>query len=104
MTTDITQTNLVSTPVAATAADPITASPRKGRTWQGFVRDVCLYLVTYVVVSTALIGPLFWTWFGAVYADGPKWVAYLFLPLAALCEWVPFVRWLVNLWINWWIL
>ena len=81
-----------------------TAARPAPRTWRRFVRDVALYLLIYVVVSGILIGPMFWFWFGAVYADGPKWVAYLFLPLALVCEKFPILGWLVNVWVNWWIL
>jgi hypothetical protein len=81
------------------------ASVRKNRrSWRGFGRDVLLYAAVYIVVSGLSIGPLFWVWFGAVYADGPKWLAKLYLPLAYLCEICSPLRWVVNTWINWWIL
>lgn len=82
---------------------PVT-SRRRRRTWRGFFRDVFVYLMIYVVVSSVLIGPMFWTWYGAVYVDGPKWIAKFFLPLALLCELFPPLSWLVNAWVNWWIL
>jgi hypothetical protein len=79
-------------------------SKRRRRTWAGFFRDICVYIMAYVVVSGVLIGPMFWTWYGAVYVDGPKWIAKFFLPLAVLCEIFPPLSWLVNAWVNWWIL
>lgn len=77
---------------------------RRQRTWRGFFRDIFLYLIVYVIVSGISIGPLFWIWFGAIYADGPKWFARLYLPLAFLCEICPPLGRLVNAWVNWWIL
>ena len=81
-----------------------TASAKSKRTWKGFLRDLFLYLVVYVIVSGFLIGPLFWVWFGAVHVDGPKWLARLFQPLAIMCDYCPPLKWLVNAWVNWWIL
>ena len=77
---------------------------RPKRTWRRFFVDIAIYLMIYVVVAGVSIGPLFWVWFGAVYVDGPKWFARLYLPLALLCEICPPLGWLINAWINWWIL
>ena len=89
----------------STGQEPLPTTPRNPkRSWRGFVRDVMLYLAIYVAVSGLTIGPLFWVWFGAVYADGPKWFARLYLPLAFLCEYCPPLRWVINTWVNWWIL
>lgn len=93
-----------SEPVADLVDEQQAVSKRKRRTWAGFFRDICFYILAYVVVSGILIGPMFWTWYGAVYVDGPKWVAKFFLPLALLCEICPPLSWLVNAWVNWWIL
>lgn len=81
-----------------------TPRARRRRTWLRFFADIGVYLVIYVVVAGVSIGPLFWVWFGAVYVNGPKWFARLYLPLALLCEICPPLSWLVNTWINWWIL
>lgn len=86
------------------APKPNPPAKRRRRSWWGFFRDVFLYILIYIVVSAISIGPLFWTWFGAVYCDGPKWIARLYLPLALACEICPPLSWLVNAWINWWIL
>jgi hypothetical protein len=86
------------------ADKPSVAKPRK-RSWRKFARDLFLYVVAYVVISGIAIGPLFWVWFGDVYVyDGSKWIARIFLPLALLCELIPPLSWLVNAWVNWWIL
>jgi hypothetical protein len=77
---------------------------KRRRSWIGFVRELSAYLFVYVMITGISIGPLFWVWFGAMYADGPKWIARLYLPLAYFCEICPPLRWLVNEWINWWIL
>lgn len=87
-----------------TVSDPTPAHLKRKRSWPGFVRDVFVYFVIYVVVSGVTIGPLFWYWFGSMYADGPKWFARLYFPLVYLCELCPPLRWLVNEWVNWWIL
>jgi hypothetical protein len=84
------------------AAAPV--KKRRRRTWIGFFRDILLYVFLYIVVSGISIGPLFWVWFGAMYADGPKWVARLYMPLAVLCELCPPLGRLINAWVNWWIL
>ena len=96
--------NSPSNPVPRSANEKAVVAPRRRRRWKEFVRDICLYVLIYVVVSGFLIGPMFWTWYGAVYVDGPKWVARFFLPLAFLCEICPPLSWLVNAWVNWWIL
>jgi len=79
-------------------------SKRRKRSWTGFFRDISLYLLVYVVISGVSIGPLFWVWFSAVYVDGPKWFARLYMPLVFLCEIFPPLGWLINAWVNWWIL
>lgn len=93
-------------PEADAPAEKGAAQPkgRRRRTWFRFFADIVLYLFIYVVVAGVSIGPLFWVWFGAVYVNGPKWFARLYLPLALLCEICPPLSWLVNAWINWWIL
>lgn len=93
---------------AQTETAPPTPAPsarkRRRRTWLGFGRDIFLYMVAYVVISGISIGPFFWVWFGAMYADGPKWIARVYMPLAILCELCPPLSRLVNAWVNWWIL
>jgi hypothetical protein len=89
-------------PIATGQELPTVKRPK--RSWRYFFRDIFLYVAVYVVVSGVSIGPLFWVWFGAVYVDGPKWFARLYLPLAFLCEIFPPLGWLVNTWVNWWIL
>jgi hypothetical protein len=77
---------------------------RKKRTWRGFVRDLFLYFLTYLIISGILIGPMFWIWYGSMFTDGPKWIARFFLPLAFLCEICPPLCRIINDWVNWWIL
>lgn len=77
---------------------------RRKRTWWGLVRDICLYVMIYIVVSGLSIGPFFWSWHGAVYADGPKWIARFYQPLAFLCDICPPLSWVINEWVNRWIL
>lgn len=87
----------------ATEQEP-PAPKRRKRSWRGFFRDILLYLLIYVVISGISIGPFFWVWFSAVYVDGPKWFARLYMPLLFLCEIFPPLGKLINAWINWWIL
>ena len=91
---------------SVSTGEPSATAPTRSskRSWRGFVWDLWLYFVIYVVVSGVTIGPFFWVWFGAIYVDGPKWFARLYLPLAYLCEYCPPLRWVVNAWVNWWIL
>jgi len=77
---------------------------RTKRTWRGVLRDIFVYLFLYILISGVSIGPFFWSWHGAVYADGSKWIARFYQPLAFLCEVCPPLRWLVNEWVNKWIL
>lgn len=85
---------------ASPTADP--ARTRK-RTWVRFFRDVFLYLFVYVVIAGVSIGPMIWVWFGAVYVDGPKWVARFYQPLLVLCRLIPPLQWLIDAWIDWWV-
>jgi hypothetical protein len=62
---------------------------------------VVIYLLAYFVIAFAMIGPLFWYWFEAVYMHGSIWVAKFFAPLLWLCDRVEFLSWLVNKYINW---
>lgn len=82
----------------------VSQAAKRKRTWVGFFRDVFVYLIGYIVVSGITIGPFFWQWFGSMYADGPRWVAHVYSPLAYLCEICSPLRWVINEWINWWIL
>lgn len=91
-------------PAPLSADGPLPDTKKAKRSWRSFFRDLFLYFVVYLVISGLSIGPLFWVWFGAVYVDGPKWFARLYMPLAFLCEICPPLGWLVNSWINWWIL
>ena len=76
---------------------------KKTRSGWRFLGDLVFYFAVYLMLLGISIGPFFWTWFGAMYADGPKWVARLYLPLLMLCEICPPLRWVINEWVNWWI-
>ena len=77
---------------------------RPKRTWRGLLRDLCFYLLIYILVAGLSIGPFFWSWHAAVYADGSKWIARFYQPLVFLCQICPPLRWLINEWVNFWIL
>jgi hypothetical protein len=98
----------VTSPVGTGSSARDESSPKptlkKPRSWWRFLGDLVFYFAVYLMLLGISIGPFFWTWFGAMYADGPKWVARLYLPLLMLCEICPPLRWVVNEWVNWWIL
>ena len=63
-----------------------------------------VYLVAYLVISILTIGPFFWYWFEAQYINGPTWIAKFYAPLVFLCDRIGPLGWLVNQYVNWWIL
>jgi hypothetical protein len=66
------------------------------------VRGVILQLAIVWVLYTLSIGPMFWTWFGARFVDGPYWVLAFYSPLQYVCECVPVYGDLVENYIWWW--
>jgi hypothetical protein len=64
---------------------------------------VFIYLVMYLLISIATIGPCFWTWHDATFGTGPRWVARFYAPLLWLCDHFPPLSWTVNTYIDWWI-
>jgi len=60
-------------------------------------------LVLFFFLYVLSIGPMFWLWFGAYYADGSKIFFVLYYPLLRLCEENEKFRDFVNTYINWWI-
>ena len=65
---------------------------------------VLIYLAAYVVIASLTIGPMFWYWLGAVHVGGSIWIAKFYAPLLWLCDHVGWLSYLVNGYINWWIL
>lgn len=63
---------------------------------------IFVYLGAYLIISIVAIGPFYWTWFGAMYANGPRWVLKFFAPLYWLCVYFPPLRWLVQAYIDCW--
>ena len=63
-----------------------------------------IYLAAYLVIAILTIGPMFWYWFRAVHVDGSIWIAKFYAPLLWLCDHVGWLSYLVNSYINWWIL
>jgi hypothetical protein len=105
MATDNTHGQLDGEPKAVSlGSKPITPRRKSKRSWLGFFRDILIYFMVYLVVSGISIGPFFWYWYGAVHADGSKWVARFYQPLAFLCDVCPPLSRLINAWVNWWIL
>lgn len=64
---------------------------------------VFVYLVIYLLISIATIGPCFWYWFEATYVGGDRWIAKFYAPLLWLCDNCWPLSWLVNQYIDWWI-
>ncbi len=60
---------------------------------------VCVLLLVWYVL---LIGPLFWSYYEALYLNGPTWVLVFFEPLRQLSR-IPFVADLIDQYILWWI-
>jgi hypothetical protein len=104
MTTDHTPGKFDGEPNTVSLEKKPYSSLRPKRSWLGFFRDIVIYFMVYLVVSGITIGPFFWYWYGAVHADGSKWIARFYQPLAFLCEIYPPLGRLVNAWVNWWIL
>lgn len=65
---------------------------------------VVVYLVLYFVGAIVTIGPCFWSWHEATFVNGPRWIAKFYAPLVWICDRCPPLSWLVNLYVNWWIL
>ncbi|WP_397569451.1 hypothetical protein [Schlesneria sp. T3-172] len=97
-------TEVDSSPLPSSKRSAPQSQPRRKRTWFGVLQDLYFYFLAYIFFAWLTIGPFFWTWHAAVYADGPKWVAQFYQPLAYLCELCPPLSWLVNEWVNYWIL
>ncbi len=104
MTTDHLHGKIDSEPKPASLEKDPLSGPKAKRSWFGFFRDILIYFTVYLVVSGVTIGPFFWHWYGAVHADGSKWIARFYQPLAFLCEICPPLARLINAWVNWWIL
>ncbi len=64
---------------------------------------IVVYLVLYLLISIATIGPFFWYWFEATYVGGERWIAKFYAPLLWLCDSCPPLSWLVNHYVDWWI-
>lgn len=91
------------TPGKTTAAGKDKADKQKF-TFRWWLRKFALHTTVFWVVYTLSIGPMFWFWFEAVYAGGPRWISRLYVPLVLACYYVPWFGDLVNWYINWWIL
>ena len=104
MTTDNTHGKFDSESMTISLEEEPISRPKSKRSWLGFFRDILIYVMAYLVVSGITIGPYFWSWYGAVHADGSKWIARFYQPLAFLCEFCPPLGRLINAWVNWWIL
>ena len=77
---------------------------RLGKYLRGLAIRVFIYLAVYFVTAFISIGPCFWIWYGAVYVDGPKWIARFYAPLFWVCEQSEPLGRLLNNYIDWWIL
>lgn len=72
-------------------------------TWRRFFIQSAIYLTLYVLS----IGPMFWRWHTASHMADPSLtdslVLHFYNPLLFACD-IPFIRDLVNAYIDWWIL
>ena len=64
------------------------------------IHRLCIFLVWYVLS----IGPLFWHWHQAHESGERTWIGAFYFPLVAVCEASPFARYVVNAYIDLWIL
>lgn len=69
-----------------------------------YLGRLAIQLPVFLALYVLSIGPMFWYWFGAFYADGPKFLFVLYYPLLLLCDKNEHVRDYINSYINWWIL
>lgn len=83
---------------------PVPRSVRIRRYLRQLALRVLVYVAAYLLIAILTIGPCFWYWFGAIYMGGPRWIAKFYAPLLWLCELCWPLCWLVNQYINWWIL
>jgi len=65
---------------------------------------ILIYILAYLFISIVTIGPCYWYWFEATYANGPRWIAKFYAPLKWLCDHWEFLSQLVNQYVRWWIL
>jgi hypothetical protein len=73
-----------------------------GRSPRSTLRGFVLQFVLVWALYTLSIGPMFWTWYGAVYVGGPRWVVAFYAPLQLACRAVPsYGEWVEN-YIWWW--
>ncbi len=66
------------------------------------LRGVALQMALFWVIYTLSIGPMFWTWYGAVFVGGSRWIVAFYAPLQYACEIVPFYGNWVEAYIWWW--
>ena len=73
--------------------------------------DVCAYLLRrlvrfgiFCVWYVLSIGPMFWMWHHAHLSNQRSMIELFYRPLEVACEVFPWLRNLVNAYIDWWIL
>ena len=71
---------------------------------RGLVMRLVIYCVVYLFVSVATIGPMFWYWFADVHVHGSGWIGKFYAPLVWFCDHIESLRYVVNVYVNWWIL
>ena len=90
-----------------TKSPPVTAALSLPVRFKRYLRDLAfrmvIYLLFYLLISIATIGPCFWSWHEAMYAGGQSWIAKIYAPLVWLCDACEPVGWLVNEYVDWWI-
>jgi hypothetical protein len=70
--------------------------------WRRFRAIVYRYLALFVLYALS-IGPMYWKWYAAIYAEGPGWIVAFYYPLWLLSGAIPplghFLNWYIRLWI-----
>lgn len=67
------------------------------------VRAIFYRYAVLLLLYVLSIGPMFWTWYGALYSEGSSWIVGFYYPLWLLAGAIPwlghFLNWYVRLWI-----
>ena len=83
------------------------APPPPERTPAWFLKRLALrvavWFTTFSIVYVFSIGPMYWLWYDAVYAEGTPAFSRLYFPLMKLCQasdaMADWVEWYISLWI-----
>jgi hypothetical protein len=84
--------------------DPLEPQVRRRRRLSRYLVRFAIQIPIFLTLYVASIGPMFWHWYRAHYMGGSPYVAMFYYPLLRLCQESDSLRYLVNIYIDWWIL